>query len=276
MWHAALGTNPRYLRPLVWEKYYGLTLDDLDCLSDKIGDVLHGSVLTREELMQKVLAFGKKIPFSSWGTVLKPAAFTGRLCFGPSVGQRVRFTHPRSWLSLERDVEPEAATAEVARRYLKTYGPATFRDLARWWGGGGIAGARQWIAALGDEVARVEVEGVESWMMAADLRRLRGIEPVKCVRLLPGFDQYVVVASCHAEQLLPEGLRSKVYRPQGWISPVLLVNGRMEGTWRHQLRGKFVEVAVEPFGRMPAWVRRGVEEEAERLAVFLGRKLRIV
>ena len=51
--------------------------------------------MTREELVQEVgritgsPAFAAKLGQSSWGTVLKPAAFTGRLCFGPSVGQRV-------------------------------------------------------------------------------------------------------------------------------------------------------------------------------------------
>src|SRR5690349_2063564 len=29
LWHGALRTSPRYLRPLVWKKYFGLTLADL-------------------------------------------------------------------------------------------------------------------------------------------------------------------------------------------------------------------------------------------------------
>src|SRR5437762_1826914 len=77
----------------------------------------------------------------SWGTILKPAAFTGRLCFGPSLGQRVRFTRPDTWLAaavcpLGPPVHPQAATAAVTRRYLAANGPATYRDLARWWNGG--------------------------------------------------------------------------------------------------------------------------------------------
>jgi hypothetical protein len=91
------------------------------------------------------------------------------------------------------------------------------------------------------------------------------------VRLLPGYDQYVVGASWHAEHLLPAGdLRGLVYRPQGWISPVLLVNGRMEGTWRHEIKGSRVEVVIEPFVKAPVWARRAAGQEAERLAAFLG------
>ena len=68
----------------------------------------------------------------------------------------------------------------------------------------------------------------------------------------------------------PPDLRGRVYRPQGWISPVLLVNGFMHGTWRHEVKGGRVDVTVEPFVEAPAWVRREAEKEAERLAAFFG------
>jgi Winged helix DNA-binding domain len=276
MWHAALGTSPRYLRAAAWQNYFGITLEELDRLTQAIGAALDGRVMTREELVREVVrltgssAFGSKLAQSSWGTILKPAAFTGRLCFGPSLGQRVRFTRPDSWLGAASPVDPPAATAAVARRFLAAYGPATYHDLARWWGGGGVATAREWIAALGDEVSPVDLEGTPAWMLAADARKLLRLPPPRSVRLLPGFDQYVVGASCHASHLLPGDLRQRVYRPQGWISPVLLVNGRMDGTWRHELRGSRVAVVVEPFVKLPAWVRHEAAHEAERLAAYLG------
>jgi hypothetical protein len=285
MWHAALGTSRRYLRPAAWQKYFGITLEELEQLTNAIGTALDGQVMTREELVREIVkitgsaAIGAKIAESSWGTILKPAAFAGRLCFGPSVGQRVRFTRPDTWLRVATPVvvEPEAAVQWVTRRFLAAYGPATFHDLARWWGGAsGVATARQWISSLGKEVSPVEVDGTRAWMLAADAEGALNLPAVKSVRLLPGFDQYVIGVSHHAEQLLPKGLRSRVYRPQGWVSPVLLVNGRMEGVWRHEIKGSRVEVAIEPFGNPPLWVRRAAGQEAKRLAAFLGGTLNLV
>jgi hypothetical protein len=276
LWHAALGTSRRYLRAAAWQKYFGITLEELDRLTEAVGTALDGCVMTREELVQAVgrltgsAAFGAKLAHS-WGTILKPAAFAGRLCFGPSLGQRVRFTRPDTWLaSAPAPENPQTATAAITRRYLTAYGPASYHDLARWWSGGGVATARQWIASLGDEVSPVEVDGAPAWMLAADVREARELAPDRSVRLLPGFDQYVVAASWHAEHLLPGVLRSRVYRPQGWISPVLLVKGRMDGIWRHDIKGSRVEVVIEPFVKAPVWVRRAAGEEAERLAAFLG------
>jgi hypothetical protein len=216
-------------------------------------------------------AFGAKLAESSWGTILKPAAFTGRLCFGPSLGQRVRFTRPDTWLAAAAaPVDPQAATATITRRFLAAYGPATYHDLARWWTGGGVSTARQWITSLGEEVCSIDLDGAQAWMLSVHAREVRELPPTRSVRLLPGFDQYVIGASCHAERLLPGDLRHRVYRPQGWISPVLLVNGRMEGIWRHEIKGSRVELVIEPFVKAPVWVRRAAGQEAERLAAFLG------
>ena len=252
-------------------------MEQLHLLTEAIGTALDGRVMMREELAQEVgriigsSAFGSKLAEGSWGTILKPAAFTGRLCFGPSVGQRVRFTRPDTWVGAARKpVEPEAATADVTRRFLAAHGPATYHDLARWWGGASRATARQWIASVGDEVSPVDLDGAKAWMLTADVRKMRDFSPVRSVRLLPGFDQYVIAASHHAEHLLPGDLRIRVYRPQGWVSPVLLVNGLMHGTWRHQSKGSRVEVVIEPFVKAAAWVRRAAGEEAESLASFLG------
>ena len=283
MWHAALGTSKRYLRESAWKKYYGITLKELDQITEAIGTALDGRVLTREELAQEVSritgrrAFGPKVALSSWGTLLRPAAFTGLLCFGPSEGQLVRFTRPASWLGCAlKAVDPQTATADITRRFLATYGPATYHDLARWWIGGGVSIAREWIAALGEEVCPVDLEGTQSWILDAHAREISELEPAKSVRLLPGFDQYVIGASFHAERLLAGKLRSSVYRPQGWISPVLLVNGFMQGTWLYEIKGGRVNVAVEPFARVPTWVRRAAAQEAERLARFLGCSLNLV
>jgi hypothetical protein len=92
-------------------------------------------------------------------------------------------------------------------------------------------------------------------------------------RLLPAFDPWVAGSSRTAAALLEPRHKARVHRPQGWISPVVLVNGRMVGVWKHTLKSRRVLVEIEPFGRLPAWARAQLEAEAERLAELLGREL---
>jgi hypothetical protein len=50
----------------------------------------------------------------------------------------------------------------------------------------------------------------------------------------------------------------------------------MEGVWRQEVKGRRVQVTVEPFaGPLPAWARRAAEAEAERLAAFAGGQLEL-
>jgi Winged helix DNA-binding domain len=55
----------------------------------------------------------------------------------------------------------------------------------------------------------------------------------------------------------------------------VLVNGRMEGVWKHERKGGRLLVTIEPFGKLPKWARAEIEAEAERLAAFLGGKLEL-
>jgi hypothetical protein len=135
------------------------------------------------------------------------------------------------------------------------------------------AQAGRLIEDLGKEIVSVEIEGSQAWMIAEHLPEVEVAEPSGVVCLLPAFDHYVVAAPRDREAVLPEALKSRVYRPQGWLSPVLLVDGRMEGLWRHERKRAQLVVEVEPFARQPGWVRRGAEQEAERLARFLGGEL---
>ena len=67
------------------------------------------------------------------------------------------------------------------------------------------AEAGRWLAALGDDVAEVEVEGWRGWMLAEDVEEAAAAAPEGVVRLLPGFDHYVVAAPRDVDAVLRRG-----------------------------------------------------------------------
>jgi uncharacterized protein YcaQ len=272
LWQAALSTRRHYERAY-WQRGFGVTLEQLQAMLAAISKALDGQVLSREALAAEVAAItgspelGDKLRHS-WGALLKPAASLGLLCFGPSDGQLVRFTRPDQWLpNWSGGQDPETALLKTARRFLRACGAATREDYARWWGVMAPEGGRV-LGRLGDEVVPVEVGGAAGWMLAAHADEIAEASPAPSVRLLPAFDQYVVAATRHAEQLMPGPFKDRVYRPQGWLSPVLLAGGRMLGTWRQEAKGRRLQVTIEPFAKIPAPVRRQAEHEADRLAAW--------
>ena len=252
--------RPRHHQP-AWLRSYGLTRELADAMLAAIPAVLADRPLTREELARAVAdATGEPVLADKladgFGALLKPAAFAGRLVFAEGEGQKVRFTRP--------DIEPaegEEAARQVVRTYLAAYGPAPREQFQRWFGMTSPAEAGRWLRALGEEAVELDL----GWMLAADAGEAAAAEPSGAVRLLPAFDPYVVAAPRKAGAVLAAAQRARVYRPQGWLSPVLLVDGVIRGVWTRDQDA----IALEPFGRLAAAERAAAAEEAERLGATL-------
>jgi hypothetical protein len=263
-----------------WQRYYGLTREQGDAMLAAIPEALDGRQLTREELAREVgritgiVGVDDKLR-SGFGEMLKPAAFRGDLCFAPSDGRSVRFARPADWLGAWSEIDTDEAALTVARRYLSAYGPADREAFARWFGSPSPAQSGRWLERLGDEIVTVEVEGAPGLMLATDADEAAEAEPSRAVRLVPAFDQYVVAAPRDQDAVLPAEHRTRVYRPQGWLSPALLVDGRMAGVWSHERNGARLAVEIAPFEKLGRAERRAAEAEAERLATFLGGTLEL-
>ena len=277
LWQAALDTYDHYLKG-GWLRGFSITLEELELLLSTVREVLGGEGLTRQELAAAVAeasgltALGEKLG-DSWGAYLKPASFRGSLCFGPNRGRNVTFVSPAAWIGAAPGPPADEAVAEVTRRYLGVYGPATAAEYSRWWGPRRPAQAIRSFRALGDEAVEVDVEGEPHWALAGQVEAIASTAPPGAVRLLPAFDPYVIGSARDVPAILDPEHKARVHRPQGWISPVLLVDGRIEGVWSHERKGGRLSVRIEPFEALPDGVRQGAEAEAGRLATFFGDEL---
>ncbi len=275
----AYSVDPFYSRAS-WLKYHGVTQSELEAIIKGASTALGSSPITREQLATAV-AQRLKNPrvrehlLSGWGALLKPVAHQGYLCFGPNQGQNVTFVRPEKWLREWQRVDPAQALEQIARSYLETYGPAPAEEFGRWWG---IqpAKAKRLFKTLGDEIEEVEVEGWKAWALTSTLEPLRKMKPAHSINLLPNFDPYVVALYRQGNSILPAEHKTRVYREAGWVSPVVLVDGRIEGVWGYEKQRSRTVVRVEPFAPTTAAVKRGLAAEAKRLGGFLSTEIELI
>ena len=261
-----------------WLKYFKVTLEQLDAVVGAIGDVLDGTPMTRAQLASAVgerigdAELGGRLS-SGWGEFLKPAAGRGLLAFGPDQGRNVTFVSPADWLGSRpaSTSEPLAALGRLTDRWLAACPGASREAAARWWGIASRPTMKKAIEAAGAHVVEVDVDGTTAWVRAADLHALAAAEPPTGVRLLPGFDPFVNELPRRTEALLPNARHDLVYRAAGWVTPVVLVDGRVAGTWELEDR----RIVVQPFDRWRGGVRAELADEADRYAAFLDRPLGI-
>ena len=261
-----------------WQRYFGMTPKQMEMLRRVVRAALESGPLTRDELATAVSGkrglrhVGEGLR-SGWGTLLKPLAWQGDLCFGPSQGSRVTFMRPEDASSRWRGLpDPDEAAAVAIVAYFRAYGPTTIDAFGNWLAGGyfGKRRLRAWFGALGDRLLGVDLDGEPAHVLAEDLDGLASATQTKAVRLLPGFDQYVLGPGTGDGHVVPPSRRAAVSRQSGWISPVVLVGGVVRGTW--ELDGDLVHVSW--FGETGKPPRTALREEVERLSSLLGRDLR--
>jgi hypothetical protein len=274
-WIAALSHLPRADESAAWRKYFGIDSASVDALIHAIDVALKDEIHSRESLATAAASIAgrpelKEKLTSGWGAFLKPAARLGLVCFAPGEGTRVRFTHPRSWLPAIAEVDPDEGLRTVLRQFFHTYGPANRKDFMRWFGVIKASLADRMLHSIADETVEVTIVGEPKpyLALAAEIEEMEDAEPSTAVRLLPGFDQYVVNAPRGIEAILPQDRAADVYRPQGWISSTIVVGGRIAGTWSHEVKPNAVQIAVTPFARLNRELKHSVEAEADRLATW--------
>jgi DNA glycosylase AlkZ-like len=262
-----------------WQRYFGMTPEQMQALRGAAHAALADGPLTREELVSAIsarrgLRHAGEALRSGWGTLLKPLAWHGDLCFGPSQGSRVTFMRPEDACSRWHGIpDPDRAAPWAITAYFRAYAPTTIGAFGNWLAGGwfGKRQLRTWFDALGESVVEVEVGEERAYVLAEDLDELRDTPPTGAVRLLPGFDQYVLGPGTGDANVIPTSRRTAVSRQAGWISPVVVVAGVVQGTW--ELDGERVKVVwFAENGRAPL---EALKEEVGRLSSILDRTLRL-
>jgi hypothetical protein len=219
-----------------------------ESLADRLGAVLGG-----ERMSERAAARALGEPPNR----LRYATLTGRV--------RLRWDgarEPTLWMAPAPRIAPAAARAELCRRYLHVFGPATPESFAAW---AGIppATAPAVVAALAADLLPVRTPTGEAWLLASDEALARGsVGAPAPARLLPSGDTWFLHHRAEERALLVEAARD---RARLWTSRVwpgaLLVNGVIAGTWRRAAS----TVTIEPWRRLSAAERDAVEREVEAL-----------
>ena len=228
-----------------------------------------GAELSREVAgLNTALNYGE----GRWGG-LQPA--TSRVLFQLAAERRIIRARPRgSWTSSQYrwtrfdswltdglpEWEADTAQAELVRRWLARFGPATVTDV-KWWTGWTMGETRKALAAAG--AVDVELEGGAGLALPDDLELVPAPEP--WVALLPGLDA-TPMGWKERDWYLGEHGRL-LFDNAGNIGPTIWADGRIVGGWAQRKDGEVVYRLLEDAG---SDVVAAVEAGVERLAELFG------
>jgi hypothetical protein len=168
-----------------------------------------------------------------------------------------------TWLGATTgDAGPDGGTAraELARRWLRAFGPAPAADL-QWWGGWTGGQTKAALAAL--PVAEVDLDGQPGVALADDLSFPGAIPAVAA--LLPGLDPTPM--GWQARDWFLGQHRAMLFDRTGNIGPSVWWEGRVVGGWAQRASGEIVVRLLEDIGGDGA---AAVAGQAARLEAWLG------
>ena len=253
-----------------WKSLDGVTaMEALDRVSDAVSDSLRDGPLPRDDFHQ---ALRERLPRELlWWckgcdshhvhpSLWRATGIRGVLAIVGREGRSAVFGLPPQAPPLD---DPGA---ELARRFLRAYGPARPKLLADWAGLAPSHASALWERA--GDLARVDLDGTKAWALADDESALVADTKVDGVRLLANLDP--LNAGRDRELLVPDpAVRKRIWRVLGGPGTVL-VRGEVGGLWRSAKKGKKLLVTVEPLGKLPASAQDELAAEAERIAPCRG------
>ncbi|UGU32882.1 winged helix DNA-binding domain-containing protein [Mycolicibacterium smegmatis] len=235
----------------------------------------HGPTGARElrEALPELAGSHDPAPGKSYGgeTPLAPRVLTvlgvhGEIMRGPNEGSwtvsRPRWAATADWLGAPYVPAPaDEARAELVRRWLATFGPATVTDV-KWWFGHTLTWARHALRDIG--AVEVELEGCDApgYVLPDDLDPEP--EPQPWVALLPGLD--VTTMGWFDRDWYLDGLRDQVFDRNGNAGPTVWCDGRVVGAWAHDADGRVDVRLCTDIGRA---ARKLLQRKADDLTEWL-------
>src|SRR5216684_2835147 len=249
---------------------FGVAPADLRGMNEMAVAALEAGPLTQRELNERLRRGARKRKkmrawMDAFWSPLRYAVIAGLICYGPDRGREPTCLRVDQWLPKAEEVDETRARAILLERFLRAYAPATLRDFAHW-SGLSMKEARQTWDSRAGRLAPVSVDGHSAFVLTDDLEILQNsVMDNPNIRLLPYFDVYLL-AHAGKDHLIDPRYYKRVYRNQAWISPVVLVDGRIAGVWSFTRAGKKTVFKAELFGKLSKALRERMEKEGERLA----------
>lgn len=215
--------------------------------------------LTRDEIRAVLERARVSTEGQRFAHLLARAELDGLIVSGP---RRTYAALARRASAPKRRMGRDAALRELALRYFRTRGPATLADFA-WWSG------------LNAADARVALESAKSDLVSQTLGRrtlwrseTRAPRAATSTHLLPAFDEYLIAYRDRSDVLDPK-LGSRLTGGGGILAPVVVVDGRVIGTWRREIARKAVRIEITLWGATSRSARDHIHAAAERYAAFV-------
>jgi hypothetical protein len=205
-------------------------------------------------------------------TGITEMSYLGLLVSAGRRGSESLWMRTSDWLNSGRKVpEPEDCMIELVRRYIQRYGPVSRSDITYWSNLLLAEEVNRCIETLRKDLVQEEVAGSKEIFYMLGAASNDFVEPPKTI-ILPEFDSLIMGYKDRSRFLSSDKLKY-VSKPQGIISPTILVDGFVAATWRKKRARDRMIVGVTAFKSLKGREKRSIEERFTEYGDYLGTRI---
>jgi hypothetical protein len=232
--------------------------------NDIIAKALEGkNYQTREELREVLAQHKIEAAGTRLAGIMMNAELEGLVCSGPRKGKQFTYALIDERAPADNtDYTQEEGLYHLATKYFSTRGPASAQDFS-WWSGLNAKDAKQAMDMLDKKFKRVTIDKKEYAFLPV---KENDISNLHTTFLLPDYDEYGI---SYKDRSAYDG--EKVARDRADVfSHMVVVDGKMAGTWTPNANNKATQVKAELFTKPDGATKKKLEEAVKRYEDFFG------
>jgi len=221
--------------------------------------------LTRQELNVTLVDTGIVTDVQRLAHIITRAELDGLICSGPRRGKQ--FTYALLDERVERSTRRrrEQSLAELALRYFTSHSPAQLKDFS-WWSGLAEKDARAGLDMIKSGLNPTTNNGKTYWYFPPAEVTVPDPPPALLLSL---YDEYTIAYRDRSD--ISEGRDIERMISMGnALTAVIVLNGKVAGTWRKSMKKNSVEIGLNPFRKLDNTEREALESEVARYGKFVG------
>lgn len=200
--------------------------------------------------------------------LLLRAELDGIICSGASRDKKQTYALLEKRVLKTKPLTRDEALATLAGKYFTSHCPATLQDFA-WWSGLSVSDAKNALELVKSGFVSETIDSQTYWF--TNSFSIPGTAK-ETFYLLPAYDEFIISYKDRSASLSFEN-HKKAVSNNGMFWPVIVINGKVTGTWKRSIKKDNVIMETKFFKQPDKAEKSMVEEASEKFGRFLNRNI---
>jgi len=230
--------------------------------------LMGGKHLTRDQLAARLESSGIPARGQRLAHIVMHAELDAVICSGRRSGKQFTYALLEERVPQTKKLSRERALSTLVLRYFTSHGPAQAKDFA-WWSGLTTKDVLEGLELVRRKLVQETVDGKVYWLSPDSKATKAGAHGAY---LLSIYDEYTI-AYRDRSALGGESTAEKLLSMGNALTAVMVMNGKIVGTWKRTFEKSAVRIALSPFGKLTGPGEEAFAAAALRYGKFLGLQL---